>query len=172
LILIGFEPGIQRMTRNRNRASPIGDFEVSFVPSVEDFSRLDERFRLDDHVWKQLPGYETYSFAVFKLKSGALRVHPMAFSFPRRDPRTVFFPTVHIHDGEVHKKADFDHLIYCQPRPDERLAIYRWKESYSHPAAFMKVDKTKGIILSDQRCYKREMHGSLPNRDTSSSVET
>jgi hypothetical protein len=43
----------------------VGDFEASFVPSVKDFSRLDERFRLADNVWKKLPGYESYSFAVF-----------------------------------------------------------------------------------------------------------
>ncbi len=30
----------------------------------------------------------------------------------------------------------------------------------------MQVDKTKGIVLPDQHCYKREMHGLLANRDT------
>ena len=90
----------------------------------------------------------------------------MAFSFPRRDPRAIFFPTVHIHDGQVHEKAEFDHSIYCQPRPDELLSIHKWEESYTHPAGFMQVDKTKGIILPDQHCYKRGLHGYLANRDT------
>jgi len=144
----------------------VGDFEASFVPSVKDFSRLDERFRLADNVWKKLPGYKDYSFAVFKLKPGAMTVHPMAFSFPRRDPQTVFFPTVHIHDGKVHEQAEFDHTIYCQPRADEHLSIHEWEESYTHPSGFMQADKTKGIILPDQHCYKRGMHGLLANRDT------
>lgn len=144
----------------------VGDFEASFVPSIKDFSRLDERFRLSDNVWKKLPGYENHSFAVFKLRPGAMTVHPMAFSFPRRDPQTVFFPTVHIHDGKVHEKAKFDHSIYCQPRPDERLSIQEWEESYTHAIGFMQVDKTKGIVLPDQHCYKRGMHGVLANRDT------
>jgi hypothetical protein len=103
----------------------VGDFEASFVPSVKDFLRLDERFRLDNKVWKKLPGYDHYSFAVFKLKPGAMTVHPMAFSFPRRDLQTIFFPTVHIHDGKLHEKAQFDHEIYCQPRPDERLYTHK-----------------------------------------------
>jgi len=150
----------------------VGDFEASFVPSVKDFSRLDERFRLDDDVWKKLPGYGNYGFAVFKLKRGAMTVHPMAFSFPRRDPQTVFFPTVHIHDGKVHEKAEFDHSIYCQPRPEEHLSIHDWEESYNHPSGFMQVDKTKGIILPDLHCYKRGMHGLLANRDTFLAVGT
>jgi hypothetical protein len=149
----------------------VGDFEASFVPAVKDFSRLDARFRIADDVWKKLPGYTDYSFAVFKLKPGALTVHPMAFSFPRRDPRTVFFPTVHIHDGKVHEKADFDHTIYCQPRREERLSIHNWEESYTHALGFMQMGKTKGIVLPDQHCYKRGMHGSLANRDTFLAVE-
>jgi hypothetical protein len=149
----------------------VGDFEASFVPTIDDFSRLDVRFRIDDKVWKKIPGYESYSFAVFKLKPGAMTVQPMAFSFPRRYTQKVFFPTVHIHDGEVHKEADFDHTIYCQPGPDEQLSIHDWEESANHPANFMQAGKTKGIILPDQHCYKREMHGSLPNRDTFLAVE-
>src|SRR5258708_5331771 len=88
----------------------VGDFEASFVPAINDFSRLDERFRLPADTWNKLPEYQTYGFAVFKLKPGAIsiRVHPMAFSFLRRDPHTLFFPTVHIHDGNVHPEADFD----------------------------------------------------------------
>jgi len=144
----------------------VGDFEASFVPSIQDFSRLDERFRIADNLWHKLPGYKDFGFAVFKLKAGAMRVHPMAFSFPRRDHKTVFFPTVHIHDGHVHPKAEFDHVIYCQPLADEALATREWDESYTHPARFMEVGRTKGIILPDEHCFKKEMHGMLANRDT------
>ncbi|HZV35537.1 MAG TPA: hypothetical protein VFB72_13270, partial [Verrucomicrobiae bacterium] len=64
----------------------VGDFEASFVPTEKDFSRLDPRFRLPKDAWKKLPGYHDYGFAVFKLKPrGLQKVHPMAFSFPRRD---------------------------------------------------------------------------------------
>jgi hypothetical protein len=145
----------------------VGDFEASFVPAVKDFSRLDERFRLSADTWNKLPQYETYGFAVFKLKPGAMTVHPMAFSFPRRDTSTLFFPTVHIHDGKVHPKADFDHALYCQPQGNHHLALGAdWEESHSLANSFMQVNKTKGLIEADQHCYKRELHGQLPNRDT------
>ena len=151
----------------------VGDFEASFVPAVKDFARLDERFRLPSDAWKELPQYLSYGFAVFKLKPGAATIHPMAFSFPRRDRKSLFFPTVHIHDGKVHSKADFDHALYCQAHPEQHLQLGgNWEESRSHPTSFMRVDKTKGVVLANQHCYKRELHGNLPNEDTQVAVET
>jgi len=145
----------------------VGDFEASFVPTVSDFSRLDDRFQLPTDTWKKIPDYESYGFAVFKLKPGAMRVHPMAFSFPRRDTRTLFFPTVHIHDGNVHKTADFDHSLYCQPHGEEHLSLGKdWAESPKLAGSFMRMQKAKGLIEAKQHCYKREMHGNLANRDT------
>jgi len=149
----------------------VGDFEASFVPAVKDFSRLDERFRLPDNAWKDLPAYADYGFAVFKLKSGAQRIHPMAFSFLNRDNARLFFPTVHIHDGKVHGRATFDHALYCQPHGDQHLALgSKWEESTSHARRFMKLDKSKSIIEPDQHCYRRELRGSLKNQDTFISV--
>jgi len=149
----------------------VGDFEASFVPTQNDFSRLDERFRLPKDAWKQLPAYESYGFAVFKLKPGVMKVHPMAFSFPRQLAKTLFFPTVHIHDGKVHEKAHFDHSLYCQPTPNERPRTNGWEESYSHPGNFMKMNKVKDVVLTNQHCYKRDMRGTLANRDTFLAVE-
>ena len=149
----------------------VGSFEASFVPTQKDFSRLDERFRLPADAWKELPQYESYGFAVFKLKSGEMTVHPMAFSFPRVKGRTLFFPTVHIHDGKVHTKAHFDHALFCQPTHDQRPEIRDWKESRGHPKSFMQMQKVKDIILPDQHCYKKEMRGMLANKDTFLMVE-
>ena len=144
----------------------VGSFEASFVPTSKDFSRLDERFRISDAAWKKLPTYSDYGFAVFKLKSGESKVHPMAFSFPRRNTKSLFFPTVHIHDGEVHSRAKFDHTLYCQPGELERPTIHEWQESYANASRFMTVDKSKGLILGDQHCYQKQLRGMLPNRDT------
>jgi hypothetical protein len=149
----------------------VGNFEASFVPTQKDFSRLDERFRLPPDAWKELPQYESYGFAVFKLKSGEMKVHPMAFSFPRQKTKALFFPTVHIHDGKVHAEADFDHTLFCQPTQEERPATQAWKESRGHPTSFMQVNKTKGIVVADQHCYKKEMRGMLANKDTFLVVE-
>jgi hypothetical protein len=148
---------------------PVGDFEASFVPTEKDFSRLDERFQLPAGTWEKLPDYQDYGFAVFKLKPGLQQLHPMSFSFPRRDGGSLFFPTVHIHDGKVHKKAEFDHVLYCQPREGEPLKFVRgsvWEESQGHARNFMKPAQTQGVVDADQHCYKRPLHGNLPNRDT------
>jgi hypothetical protein len=149
----------------------VGNFEASFVPTQKDFSRLDERFCLPADAWKELPQYESYGFAVFKLKSGEMKVHPMAFSFPRQKANGLFFPTVHIHDGKVHSKAHFDHALFCQPTHEQRPATQAWKESRGHPTSFMAVEKTKGVVLADQHCYKKEMRGMLANKDTFLVVE-
>jgi hypothetical protein len=174
----GFLPPPPTLSASRGEAIPsdssaklevvkVGDFEASFVPAAKDFSRLDERFRLPTDTWKKLPGYQTYGFAVFKLKPGAMTIHPMAFSFPRRDATTLFFPTVHIHDGKVHEKADFDHALYCQPHGDEHLSLGRdWAESAKLAGSFMRMEQAKGLIEAKQHCYKRELHGRLANRDT------
>jgi hypothetical protein len=145
----------------------VGKFEASFVPTVKDFARLDERFRLPSDTWSKIRGYETYGFAVFKLKAGEMRVHPMAFSFPRQDTSSLFFPTVHIHDGKLHAKAGFDHVLYCQPHGDNYPAFGgKWEESHGHAKQFVQVKKSKGVVEAAEHCYKRELHGQLPNRDT------
>jgi hypothetical protein len=150
----------------------VGDFEASFVPTVKDFSRLDERFRLSQGVWEKLPGYEDFGFAVFKLKPGRQNVQPMAFSFPRQDARTLFYPTVHIHDGKVHEKADFDHILYGQPSSDGDFIFHGWEESYAHALSFMNLPKAKGLVDQNQHCYKKELRGNLPNRDTTIACES
>lgn len=157
------------------RVAQVGNFEASFVPTINDFSRLDARFRLPDGVWEKLPGYHDYGFAVFKLKPGLQDVHPMAFSFPRRDLRFLFFPTVHIHDGKVHQDADFDHTLFAQPREGEFLKFdqsYDWQESAGHARSFMQLAKAQKLIEADQHCYRRTMNGQLPNKDTFVPLET
>ncbi|MAB88916.1 MAG: hypothetical protein CMJ90_05605, partial [Planctomycetes bacterium] len=73
----------------------VGSFEASFVPTVADFARLDKRFRLPDGTFEKLPGYRDWGFAVFKLKKGKKKIHPMALEMPTRWPKKLFFPTVH-----------------------------------------------------------------------------
>ncbi len=158
-------------TRSVPAATPlkvvrVGNFEASFVPTMKDFARLDERFRISEAAWEKLPRYADYGFAVFKLKSGEAKIHPMALSFPRRNPKSLFFPTVHIHDGEVHARAEFDHTLYCQPGELERPTIHEWRESPANAGRFMKADKATGLILADQHCYQKQLRGMLPNRDT------
>jgi hypothetical protein len=161
----------------------VGDFEASFVPCVEDFERLDERFRIPRQVWDRLPAYRDFGFAVFKLKQsprrlgGVLRrllgassfrariVHPMAFEFPRRNPDLLYFPTLHVHDRQVHAHATFDHMLYCQAAPDMEPYLVGWWESNDPASRFMNCDRTKGIIAPDFPCWRLTLAGWLQNTD-------
>jgi len=167
------------------RVHDVGDFEASFVPQIGDFNRLDERFRIPLDVWDRLPAYHDYGFAIFKLKAsssrwfaGAIqklfggsvhkprRVHPMAFNFPRRNPELLYFPTVHVHDREVRSYATFDHMLYCQPGAMMEKYLQRWERSWRVASAFMDVERSEGIVDSNQYCLRLPLEGRLQNKDT------
>ena len=142
----------------------VGSFEASCVPTVADFDRLDERFRLPPGVWDELPMYRDFGFAVFKLKPGAHHVHPMAFEFPRARPRQLFFPTVHIHDGRVHKMARFDHALYCQVADGSRR-IPDWEESPEPAGRFTKAGRSQGVLEPEAVCWRQRIEGRRLNVD-------
>lgn len=145
----------------------VGAFEASFVPAQKDFARLDARFRLPQKVWDKLPAYDDYGFVVFKFRQADSAVHPLAFAFPRREPARLFFPTVHVHDGEVHDEEEFDHVLYCQKIPGDAFAVQDWKESPMLPAAGgVNVVASRGIVDPRLHIYRRALKGRLPNKDT------
>lgn len=153
-----------RMSAPALKVVRVGSFVASFVPKVSDFERLDPRFRLPSELWNQVPAYKRFGFAVFKLRKDAHSVHPMALSFPREDPAKLFFPTVHVHDGQVHKTARFDHDLYCQVgthygRPASFV------ESPQPASSFMHVNATHGIIDGHAHCYFERLTGEHPNQD-------
>ena len=149
----------------------VGRFEATFVPTLDDFDRLDDRFRLPPGVWGALPAYADWGFAVFKLRAadGAdaaapREVHPMAFSFPRRDPDTLFFPTVHVHDGAVHARAAFDHTLYCQP--DARTAAtLGWQRAARATGDVVEPERTRGVVDRAAPLFRFQAAGELPNVD-------
>lgn len=142
----------------------VGSFEASFVPTRADFSRLDRRFRLPDAVWSAIPRYADWGFAVFKLKKGTIkRIHPMAFRFPTREPTRIFFPTVHVHDGELHPTATFDHELYLQPPipvPGDRGSLSAGPASDGIDAA-----RARGLVDVDARVSRRIIQGTHDNND-------
>lgn len=161
----------------RLRVHDVGEFEASFVPRIADFERLEERFRIPPDVWDELPAYHDYGFAVFKLKASASsafggsdrnprRVHPMAFTFPRRRPELLYFPTVHIHDGEVHPRAIFDHMLYCQPDPGMDDCLHGWEKSHRPASEFLAIARTENIVNPDLHCWRLPLEGLLTNEDT------
>ncbi|HLJ56382.1 MAG TPA: hypothetical protein VKT77_15190 [Chthonomonadaceae bacterium] len=159
-----------RSTRKGDAATlavvEVGSFEASYVPTIADFGRLSDRFRLPAGTWDSLPQYKRYGFAVFKLKAGAKVIHPMAITFPRAEPHRLFFPTVHIHDGKVHPSAQFDHALYCQKMDADRFTITDWTESPTLSDSFMLIDKTAGLVGAGMHCYKRTIIGDQKNTDT------
>lgn len=143
----------------------VGSYEASFVPAVKDFARLDARFRLPADSWKSLPQYADHGFAVFKLRSGEHKVHPMAFTFPSRHPDKLFFPTVHIHDGKVHAEEEFDHDLYCQVVRTGLFAMTRWDESDGLAKSFTKPEKAAQLIAPDAHVHYRSLAGKMKNED-------
>lgn len=133
----------------------VGSFIASYVPTIDDFDRVDERFRLRKQIWHRLGAYDDWGFAVFQLEPGRKTVHPMALRFRTRDRDRLFFPTVHVHDGKVHAAAKFDHALYFQ----RELAT-------SDEPSFLRANADpRGLLLADH-VRKRTLHGRLPNRDT------
>jgi hypothetical protein len=172
----------------------VGDFEASFVPSIADFVRLDPRFRLPEDVWSALPGYADWGFCVFKLREAPERstsegvlgrvaglfrgapppaprkYHPMAFELPRRDPSRLFFPTVHVHDGKVHPRAEFDHTLYCQVAGDveavESAGDGAWQRSPQRVSAVAWMFADAAAWLDqDAHVHRLVVKGSRANED-------
>jgi hypothetical protein len=166
----------------------VGDFEASFVPTLDDFGRLDERFRLPRATWNQTPHYADFGFAVFKLKgnkkqkhigfrnrlshamasrgTGTTRkVHPMAFIFPRREGTGLFFPTVHIHDGEVHSTETFDHELYFQADDEPEGQASDVEKSAGVIRDYVSMDRVEGLLEGDKLVYRYTLKGDFPNED-------
>lgn len=147
----------------------VGQYEASFVPTPTDFNRLDARFRLPGGFLEALPGYADYAFAVFRLKPAARRakpqnVQPMAFRFPRREPRALFFPTVHVHDGHVPQAASFDHTLFCQA--DGLLeATLGWTASTSALGAHVQGAQSLGVVDAERGGFATSIWGTNANED-------
>jgi len=158
------------------KVQDIGNYVASFVPSLAEFDRLDERFVLPQKVWDLIPQYKDFGFAVFQLKEGSLKPHPMAFEFATRDETELFFPTVHIHDGEVHKNERYDHVLYMQHAGfdsragnyinadvrDRSTGVIRSKENASN---FCDIEKTQGVVQGDLLVHRALVFGQLENVD-------
>ena len=160
----------------------VGNYIASFVPTMSDFDRLDPKFRISNEVWSSIPGYQNFGFAVFQLAAGSLTPHPMALEFQTQpDNREIFFPTVHIHDGEVHESEEFDHALYLQHAEfDSKVSDYRNYDiedratglvrSKRQVANFAKSNQAAGILKPDLLLHKKIMNGNLPNTDTTFKV--
>jgi hypothetical protein len=158
------------------RVFEVGNYVASFVPTVADFARLDERFRLPEQTWSQIPQYKDFGFAVFQLAAGSLRPHPMAFEFETAS-KSIFFPTLHIHDGQIHETEEFDHVLYLQHADfDSRVSAYQNSNvpdastglirSYLVAKHFCNIPKSAGLFAPDLLLHRSFIRGNHLNRDT------
>jgi len=81
--------------------------ERTHAPALEGFRLSPQQERL----WRLAGAEGFHAWCVVDVE-GPLG----AFTFPHAKGAKLFFPTVHVHDGEVHKTAEFDHELYLQPK--------------------------------------------------------
>ena len=154
----------------------VGQFEASFVPSINHFQKLDPRFSISKNIWNKIPDYSDYGFVVFQLHELSGEPHPMAFEFRTRLTDTIFLPTIHIHDGEVHRREAFDHTMYIQ-NSDLDLAAgdYQghklwalksgWARSYASAEKFTDTKRANDMIAGDLKVHRKIMNGTFTNED-------
>ena len=152
----------------------VGNFTASFVPHQSDFDRLDPQFVIDASTWAKIPVYENYGFVVFQLDELRGEPHPMALEFPTRLAEELFFPTVHIHDGQVHEREEFDHTLYCQHAAYDNVvggytrridSTTKFVRSKRKAEATVDITKTQGIVEGDLLLHRKTMRGTLANQD-------
>ena len=169
--LISYGSAIGGVHTRRLAVIDVGAFEASFVPTIADFERLDEKFRLPSGVWDSLPQYKQFGFAVFKLRKkavtgrGYIKKHPMAFEFPRTNPNHLFFPTVHIHDGKFHPRAKFDHSLYAQLELGALNRLENWKKSHYLAGEFIDVGEYQGLVDENAHVFVQKVRGMRQNQD-------
>ena len=146
----------------------VGSFEASFVPSLDDFERLDPRFRLPRTVWD---ARYRWGFAVFKLQDlwQTITIEPMALSFPRRDRRAVLSrgarsrrhsdPTAH-YDHNLFFQHPSEDAIACggQSRAPRRQLDMAAREIASPLNARGVLDENLPVLIA-------RFAGEFPNRD-------
>jgi hypothetical protein len=174
----------------------VGAFEASFVPSPRDLDRLDPRFKfpagalavltrartredlsLSEEEWTALPDYSDWGFCVFKLKKGEhQKIHPLAFRFPTRWPKKLFFPTVHVHDGRWTPQAQFDHNLYLQLGKGEALIESdlrgTWIQSFYSARIYVAIDRTQELVDGGCPVFLQRHRGMLPNCDVLVALST
>ncbi len=163
----------------RLRVHKVGAFEASYVPSRAEFARLDPRFRVDDAIWEALPGYWTRGFAVFQLRAGDQRIHPMAFDYPTRWPERLFLPTFHVHAGTLRKEARYDHSLYFQGFDRARIGTLEFgadtivntiqgicaESSFGPARRFLSNPLAAHLFDLDARVLRIKLRGTFRNED-------
>jgi hypothetical protein len=146
----------------------VGAFEASIVPTLDDIHRLSSRFTIGAsgvRLWGRKrtvldvfrERYADHAFVVYQIATGETRLHPFAFRFTSRYPY-IFFPTLHVHDGDAPAEAHFDHVLYAQRATlYEQSAGAPWQVAPGGLPSF--VDPNAPVV-------RALISGLYPNRDS------
>ncbi len=161
--------GLSRsLPRQKLVVHQVGSFIASYVPTHDDFTRLDEQFRIPEVLFDAVPAYADYGFAVFQFQPGKKTIHPMAMRFPTRAPEQLFFPTVHVHDGRFKQTAKFDHSLYYQTKRRTAVGEYIPSGAFENDevAWMAPTDSYEGLVEANDAMLRRKLRKRLPNADT------
>jgi hypothetical protein len=140
------------------RAGTPNAYEGFFYPTLQDLSGLEEDLRIPDEVWSQLVEYNDFGFAVVKISPDVHPFYPLALQFPMRNPNLLYFPTLHIRNGQAPEEVNFDHDLFCQARAG-------WLRTYDIASSFMDIDRANGVIDPGERVSRMTVQGMHPNSD-------
>lgn len=97
----------------------VGDYDVSIVPSLRDFDRLSDIFKVSENVSEILESNYSngFSFVVAMLnKTGSFQ--PLAYTHEMPRDLKMFVPTRHEHGDDEEGLPDWDHTIYINSFAD------------------------------------------------------
>jgi hypothetical protein len=149
----------------------VGSYQVSIVPTVEDFVRLNPLyFDIHDDLPKILAEkYDgEFGYLVCKLRQGNHSYHPFAYSHGIHSCNLMFVPTfhIHLHGGAMPslsqmKWGDWDHTVYSVSTDLEDA------RNYSFTDHKLKFDKLPQIFqwIQPYRMKKFMQVGEHLNRD-------
>lgn len=164
--------GLFSSTRNTLEVVEVGNYIASFVSTMNDWDRIDPIFRLKNNCWVEMPDYSDFGFVVFQLKFASERTskfHPMAYTYNVEEANTLFFPTTHVHDGEVELQSDYDHKLYFQMSDNFHEVPsggdLRWKIGEIMPSGRMNIAATKGLVSPVLPICRCEVKGKRNNAD-------
>ena len=148
----------------------VGSYNVSVVPNVTEFHRLDPAyFTIDPYIPNTLhKQYDSsFGFIICKLRKGQHSYHPLAYTHQIHQDRLLFVPTYHIHpDGtypqEPETHADWDHSIYTVETDMEEDGSRRQFDGWA-----LKWNKLPSELhwIQKHRGHKWTCKGQKKNRD-------
>lgn len=167
----------------------VGSHIASFVPTIDDFAKLDPQFVLPKKIWDNIPiyndakkvwddgpVYNDYGFVVIQLKELAGRSHPVAIEFETRTPNDIYYPMFQVRDRRIHNVRWYHHILYMQHAPfDSKVGQYHSGDfgdaatglvrSKYVARKFFNMPNSAGIVHPDLLVHRNDIAGNLPNRD-------